>query len=198
MRLALRAQLSQLLGIKRMYEADNGQVAIDIVRQHKPDLVVLDLDIPRISGLDAVQRMHAVHPEVRVLVLTAQDPVPFAARSFQAGAQGFVSKTQELNAIVRCAESVLGGYTVFPNYGQRDIPRASRMTSDDEGLRKLTGKEVEILRMLARGMTNKSIGKALFISNKTVSSYKTRILEKLGVETLVDLVDFARRCRLSP
>lgn len=198
MRLALRTQLAQLLGVKRMYEADNGQTAIDAVRQFRPDLVILDLDIPRMSGLDAVPRMRVLHPAVRVLVLTAQDPIPFAARAFQAGAQGFVSKTQELDAIVRCVESVLGGFTVFPNCSPRETPREGQIVSDTEGLRKLTDKEMEILRMLARGMSNKSIGKSLFISNKTVSSYKTRIMDKLGAESLVDLVDFARRCRLIP
>ncbi|SDD33806.1 two component transcriptional regulator, LuxR family [Cupriavidus sp. YR651] len=198
LRLALRAHLSQLLGVKVLLEADNGQSAIDVVRRHKPDLVVLDLDIPRMSGLDAAPRMLAIHPGVRILVLTAQDATPFAARACQAGVHGFVSKTQDMNAIVRCVESVLGGFTVFPSVGNRDAPRDDRMVSDDDGLRKLSDKEVVILRMLARGMTNKAIGSALFISNKTVSSYKTRIMTKLHAESLVDLVDFARRCRLIP
>ncbi len=197
MRLALQTQLSRLLGVKRVFEADNGRAAIDAVRQHKPDLVVLDLDIPRMSGLDAVPRMRALHPAVRVLVLTAQDPSPFAARAFQAGAQGFVSKTQELDAILRCVESVLGGYTVFPANNTHNPP-CDQPASDNDNLRKLTDKEMEILRMLARGLTNKAIGEALFISNKTVSSYKTRIMDKLGAESLVDLIDFARRCRLIP
>jgi len=196
LRLALRAQLSQLLGVTSLLEADNGQDALDTVRQHKPDLVVLDLDIPRVSGLDAVPRMRGLHPTIRILVLSAQNPVPFAARAFQAGAQGFVSKTQSMDAIVRCVESVLGGFTVFPSYSHRDSLRENRMVSDNEGLRKLTDREVEILRMLARGMSNKDIGKTLFISNKTVSSYKTRIMKKLDADSLVELIDFARRCRL--
>jgi len=202
LRLALRAQLSQLPDIKRITEADNGQTAVDLVRQYGADLVILDLDIPRMSGLDAVPRMRAAHPGVRVLVLTAQDAVPFAARAMQAGAQGFVSKTQDLEAIVRCVQSVLGGFTVFPSSTPRDMPRDpqrdGQSPNDTEGLGKLTDKEMEVLRMLTRGMTNKAIGKALFISNKTVSSYKTRIMNKLGAESLVDLVDFARRCRLVP
>ncbi len=202
LRLALKAQLSKLPGIHHIWEADNGQTAVDIVRQFRIDLVVLDLDIPRMSGLDAVPRMRAVHAAVRVLILTAQDAVPFAARAMQAGAHGFVSKTQDLDAIVRCVQSVLGGFTVFPSCTPRDMPRDpprdGQSPSDTEGLGKLTDKEMEILRMLTRGMTNKAIGKALFISNKTVSSYKTRIMTKLGAESLVDLVDFARRCRLVP
>lgn len=199
LRLALRIQLSQLVGIECTYEAEDGQAAVEAVREFKPDLVVLDLDIPRMSGLEAVPRMRAAHPEVRMLVVTAQDPVPFATRALQAGAHGFVSKTQPLEAIVRCAQSVLDGFTVFPNNSRpREMPHGLPPVSDDEELSKLTGKEVEILRMLARGMTNKAIGKQLFISNKTVSSYKARIMHKLGAESLVDLVDFARRCRLAP
>ncbi|MBV8271447.1 MAG: response regulator transcription factor [Cupriavidus sp.] len=196
LRLALRAQLSQLLGVTGLLEADNGQDALDAVRQQKPDLVVLDLDIPRVSGLDAMPRMRGLHPSIRILVLSAQNPVPFAARAFQAGAQGFVSKTQSMDAIVRCVESVLGGYTVFPSSNHRDSPREHRMVGDNEGLRRLTDREVEILRMLTRGMSNKAIGKTLFISNKTVSSYKTRIMKKLDADSLVELIDFARRCRL--
>ncbi|MEN7528721.1 response regulator transcription factor [Cupriavidus sp. DL-D2] len=198
LRMALRAHLSQLTGVKRMYEADNGQAAVDSVRQHKPDLVVLDLDIPRMSGLDAMPRMLAVHPQVRVLVLTAQDPIPFATRARHAGAQGFVSKTEDMEAIARCVETVRSGFTVFPTSDPCDISYEGRIVTDDEGLRKLSDKEMKILRMLSRGMSNKAIGNALFISNKTVSSYKSQIMDKLGAESLVDLVDFARRCRLTP
>jgi len=71
LRLALRAQLSQLLGVTALLEADNGQDALDTVRQQKPDLVVLDLDIPRVSGLDAMPRMRGLHPPIRILVLSA-------------------------------------------------------------------------------------------------------------------------------
>lgn len=202
LRLALQAQLAQLPGISRIWEADNGQTAIDIIREFRVDLVILDLDMPRMSGLDTVPRLRAIHPGVRVLILTAQDAIPFAARAMQAGAQGFVSKTQDLEAIVRCAQSVLGGFTVFPSCTPRDAPRelpvVGQTPADNDGLGRLTGKEMEILRMLTRGMTNKAIGKALFISNKTVSSYKTRIMTKVGADSLVDLIDFARRCRLVP
>lgn len=195
LRLALRAQIMHLLGIKRVHEADNGQDAVDLVRQYKPDLVILDLDLPRISGLEAIPRMRAVHPAVRVLILTAQDPVPFAGRAFQAGAQGFVGKTQELDAIIRCVETVLGGFTVFPSATPRN---ATTGEEANESVHQLSDKEMEILRMLSRGMTNKAIGKSLFISNKTVSSYKTRIMNKVGAKSLVDLLEFARRNRLLP
>ncbi|MDT6963764.1 MULTISPECIES: response regulator transcription factor [unclassified Cupriavidus] len=194
LRLALRANVCDLMEVTQVYEADNGQAAIDHVRQHKPDLVILDLDIPRPNGIEAVPQMRSLHPSIRVLILSAQDPLQCAARAFQAGAHGYVSKTQDLDAITRCAESVLAGFTVFPSLAQRDPTNMGRTP----GLHNLSDKEMEILRMLARGMSNKVIGKALFISNKTVSSYKARIMGKLGAESVVDLADFARRHRLVP
>ncbi|NUO84670.1 MAG: response regulator transcription factor [Cupriavidus sp.] len=197
MRLVLRHHLSQLLGVDEVIEADNGQCAIEMVRARMPDLVLLDLDIPRSSGLDVAPRLRAIHPQVRILVVTALDPAVFVSRSWQAGAQGFVSKTQDIKEILRAVEAVLAGYTVFPVLGRSGAPRQS-MSADDEMLRRLSDKELVVLQMLARGMSYKAISESLFISNKTVSSYKARIMNKLQVSSLVELVDFARRCRLTP
>ena len=102
-----------------------------------------------------------------------------------------------LGGLVACLPGIAAAQFDAPSVTPRDAPR-NAPASDDACMRRLTDKEMEILRMLTRGMTNKAIGKALFISNKTVSSYKTRIMNKLGAESLVDLVDFARRCRLVP
>ncbi|UIF90354.1 response regulator transcription factor [Cupriavidus sp. UYPR2.512] len=189
-RVVLKAHFSQVLGITHVLEADNGQAAIEIVRQYTPDVVILDLDIPKINGLDVIPRLKASHPAVRILVISGQDQNTFAPRVRQAGAHGFVSKTQELGEIVRCTESVLAGYTVMPeidhgnNAGQAD--EAARLAS-------LSDKELVVMQMLAKGMSNKDIGETLFISNKTVSTHKTRVMEKLGARSIVDVIDFARR-----
>ncbi|AGW93582.1 hypothetical protein N234_26465 [Ralstonia pickettii DTP0602] len=110
-------------------------------------------------------------------------------RARQAGAHGYVSKTQELAEIVRCAESVLAGYTVMPEIDRSKVEHAD----EDARLASLSDKELIIMQMLAKGMTNKEIGETLFISNKTVSTHKTRIMEKLGAKSIVDVIDFARR-----
>ncbi|WER48717.1 response regulator transcription factor [Cupriavidus sp. WKF15] len=188
-RVVLKTHLSQVLGVTHVLEADNGQAAIEIVRQYAPDVVILDLDIPRISGLDVIPRLKAIQPNVRVLVISGQDQSTFAPRARQAGANGYVSKTQELPEIVRCVESVLAGYSVMPEVGNgraEDLDEARRLGS-------LSDKELVIMQMLAKGMSNKQIGEVLFISNKTVSTHKTRIMEKLGARSLVDVIDFARR-----
>lgn len=199
MRLVLKAQLAQLLGVSRILEADNGQSALDAVRRHQPDLVILDLDLPRMSGLDVAPRLRRAHPSVRILVVSGQDAFAFAERAAQAGAQGFVSKTQDVREIVRCVESVLAGYSVFPAFPMPPRARRARPTADDEAmLSGLSDRELDVLRLLARGWSNKAIATALFISNKTVSSFKSRIMGKVRARTLVELVDFARRCRLVP
>lgn len=187
----------QLLGVDEVIEADNGQCAIELVRARTPDLVLLDLNIPRSSGLDVAPRLRAIHPQVRILVVTALDPAVFISRSWQAGAQGFVSKTQDIKEILRAVEAVLAGYTVFPVLNRGAAPRQA-MSADEEILRRLSDKELVVLQMLARGMSYKAISASLFISNKTVSSYKARIMGKLQISSLVELVDFARRCRLTP
>ncbi|PZX26074.1 putative response regulator, LuxR family [Cupriavidus phytorum] len=188
-RAVLKTHFSQVLGITHVLEADNGQAAIEIVRQYMPDVVILDLDIPKINGLDVIPRLKASHPTVRILVISGQDQNAFAPRARHAGAHGFVSKTQELAEIVRCTESVLAGYTVMPEIDHGK----SGLADEAERLASLSDKELVVMQMLAKGMTNKEIGQVLFISNKTVSTHKTRVMEKLGAKSIVDVIDFARR-----
>ncbi|CAG4898215.1 response regulator transcription factor [Paraburkholderia gardini] len=196
-RFVIKTHALQIPGVAEVLEADNGQDAIDMVRRHAPDLVVLDLDIPRISGLDVVSRLQLIRPGIRVLVLSAGDPETFAPRAMRAGARGFVSKSLDLNGIGRHIESVLGGYTAFPARHHTGARTGTQTMTDEERLALLSDKELAILRMLARGLSNKTIGEVLFISNKTVSSHKVRIMKKVSVKTLVELVDFARRCRIA-
>lgn len=199
MRLVLKTHLNQVMGVTQIIEADNGQSAIQMVRESRPGLVILDIDIPRINGLDAIPRIRAIDSNVCILVLTGQDQSVFAPRVKEAGANGYVSKLQELSEIVRCVEAVLAGYIVFPSVSV--LPGVQRPDGPNnyvERLSRLSDKQVVIMQMLARGMSNKQIGEALFISNKTISTHKTRILAKLELRTLVELVDFARQCHIAP
>jgi len=198
LRMVLAMQLRGIPGIGEIHEASNGQDALEIMRRHAPDLVILDLDIPRINGLDLIPRLRAANEGVRILVVSGQDVNTFAARVMQAGAQGFVSKLEDMPRIAKAMESVLAGYTIFPDTAVEAATAPSgRTTSDEELLRSLSDKELLVLQMLARGMTNKAVADSLYISNKTVSTHKTHIMQKLRVGTLVELVDFARRCNVA-
>lgn len=197
-RLVIKMQLKQMLGIEEVIEADNGQTAVEMARQFAPKLAILDLDIPRISGFDVIPRLKLVHPPIRVLVLSGHDPATFAPRAMRSGVHGFVGKSQEMKEIMRGVEAVLAGYTVFPVAASGSGMGANLGAEpEEERVRLLSDKELVILQMLSKGMSNKAIGDALFISNKTVSSHKTRIMQKLGAKSLVELIDLARRCRIA-
>src|ERR1700761_4788410 len=184
-RLVIKMHLAKLLGVNDVFEADNGQTAVEIARQHLPDLAILDLDIPRINGLDVIPRLKLAHPDIRVLVLSGQDPSTFAPRAMRAGAQG-------MKEIMRGVEAVMAAYTVFPmNIGATGTSPTLAAGEEEEKLELLSDKELMILQMLAKGMSNKTIGDALFMSDKTVSTYKGRIHEKLGLSSLAGLIEFA-------
>lgn len=197
LRLVLKTHLSQVLGITGILEADNGQSTIQAVKDHQPGLVILDIDIPKINGLDVIPRIRAIQPDIRILVVSGQDQAAFAPRVKMAGANGYVSKSQEISEIIRCVEAILAGYTVFPNTEGLQSARVGTTSQGVDRLNRLSDKEIVIMQMLARGMSNKEIGEALFISNKTVSTHKTRIMGKLEVHTLLELIDFARQCQIA-
>ncbi|MFM0397861.1 response regulator [Paraburkholderia aspalathi] len=187
-RLVIKMQLMQLLGVEEVIEADNGQTAVELARQHTPVLAILDLDIPRISGLDVIPRLKLAHPSMRMLVLSGQDPVIFAPRAMRSGVQGFVAKSQEMKEIMRGVEAVLAGYDCFP--------AETANSAKENGLHTLSAREVEVLQHLARGVSNRDIASRLFLSDKTVSTYKSRIQEKLGLSSLAALIEFATLHRL--
>jgi two-component system response regulator EvgA len=132
------------------------------------------------------------------MVLSGHDPATFAPRAMRSGVHGFVGKSQEMKEIMRGVEAVLAGYTVFPVAANgAGIAAAAGAGGEEQRIGLLSDKELVILQMLSKGMSNKAIGDALFISNKTVSSHKTRIMQKLSVKSLVELIDLARRCRIA-
>lgn len=112
-RMIIKLQLMQLLGVEEVIEADNGQTAVELARQYTPELAILDLDIPRISGLDVIPRLKLAHPSIRVLVLSGHDAATFAPRAMRSGVHGFVGKSQEMKEIMRGVEAVLAGYMAF-------------------------------------------------------------------------------------
>ncbi len=178
-----------MLGITHVLEADNGQAAIEIVRQYTPDVVILDLDIPKINGLDVIPRLKASHPAVRILVISGQDQNTFAPRARQAGAHGFVSKTQELGEIVRCTESVLAGYTVMPEIDHGN--NAARPTK----LRAWPAFPTRnwwSCRCLPRACRTRKSAKPVYLQQDGQHA-QDRVMENSGQGSIVDVIDFARR-----
>ncbi|MBO2891582.1 MULTISPECIES: response regulator transcription factor [Pseudomonas] len=189
-RLAVR-MLMERHGYDVVAETDNGVAALQLPRQYLPDIVVLDIGIPKLDGLEVIGRMTTFSPGSKVLVLTSQAPGNFSMRCMQAGAAGYVCKQQELTELLSAIKAVLSGYSYFPNQALH-VSRG-RGGSETDMVNRLSAREMTVLQQLARGRSNKEIADSMFLSNKTVSTYKSRLLLKLNARSLVDLIELAQR-----
>ncbi|AUA32098.1 response regulator [Pseudomonas fulva] len=190
-RLAVR-MLMERHGYDVVAETDNGVAALQLTRQHLPDIVVLDIGIPKLDGLEVIGRMASSSPCSKVLVLTSQAPGNFSMRCMQAGAAGYVCKQQELTELLSAIKAVLSGYSYFPNQALH-ASRGRSGGSEAEMVNRLSAREMTVLQQLARGRSNKEIADSMYLSNKTVSTYKSRLLLKLNARSLVDLIELAQR-----
>ncbi|WP_337040365.1 response regulator transcription factor [Pseudomonas juntendi] len=194
-RLAVR-MLMERHGYDVVGETDNGVAALQLTRQHLPDIVVLDIGIPKLDGLEVIARMASFSPGSKVLVLTSQAPGNFSMRCMQAGAAGYVCKQQELTELLSAIKAVLSGYSYFPNQAL-PAARGRGTGSEVDMVNRLSAREMTVLQQLARGRSNKEIADSMYLSNKTVSTYKSRLLLKLNARSLVDLIELAQRQGLS-
>jgi two-component system response regulator EvgA len=174
-------------------ETDNGVDALSLAKELRPDLVVLDLTIPKLDGLDVIARFQSLSGAIPILVLTAHDPLHYAQRCKAAGAAGFVSKQGDLTELTGAVKAILSGYTYFPNLAVQVGQLSGVQKSEADQLAALSNRELTVLQFLAGGMLNKDIAERMLISEKTVSTYKSRLLIKLHMSTLLELIEFAKR-----
>lgn len=177
-------------------EASNGVDAVQMARQHAPALILLDIAMPGLDGLEVISRIRALKLSSRILILTAQPASCYALRCMKAGAAGYISKTDDLSELSKAIKALMAGYTYFPNLAGNSVRQCDVECTEMEMIRELSDRELIILQQLARGLSNKEIGDAMLLSNKTVSTYKTRLIEKLNVKSVVYLADFAKRNNL--
>ncbi|MFJ2455927.1 response regulator [Pseudomonas protegens] len=196
-RLAVRILLEKH-DMRVVGEVDNGLDAIELVREHVPDVVILDIGIPKLDGLKVLSRIKALGLPTEVLVLTSQSVESFCRRCIQLGARGFVNKGDDLSNLVVALKAVLAGYTFYPSL-VADVSRlGAEQLSETELIASLTDREMIVLQYLAQGYSNKTISEKLFLSSKTVSTHKTRLLQKLDLDSQVGLAEFAKRNALIP
>ena len=187
-RSGLRALFEAEPGIEVVGEAGDMTAAIAEVERHRPDVLVLDLHMPGEPSLAAIPRLRETCPDTRVVVLTAQRDPSFASEALRVGAAGYVPKEaaggQLLEAIGVVAR---GGTYLEPELGARvaaNAEAAGRVTE-------LTEREVDVLRLIARGHTNREMAERLFLSVRTIESHRARIQRKLGRSRRSDLVEYA-------
>ncbi len=191
-RLAIRMLLEHE-GYEIVGETDNGVDAMQMIRECVPDLIILDISIPKLDGLEVLSRFNAMNSTLKTLVLTAQSPKLFAMRCMQSGAAGYVCKQEELSELVSAIKAVFSGYNYFPSQALTPEKNESDNFSEIELFKQVNDRELMVLKLFAQGKTNKEIAAGMFLSNKTVSTYKKRLMQKLKAHSLVELIEMAKR-----
>ncbi|WP_455887273.1 response regulator [Pseudomonas rustica] len=177
-------------------QADNGIEAVRLARELLSELIILDIAMPGLDRLEVITRLKALQHPAKMVVLTSLLAEAYSLRCLQAGAAGYVAKTDDLGELSKAVSAVLSGYTYFPEVALSSVNCQDLRASEAQCIAGLTDRELMVLQHLARGLGNKAIGEAMLLSNKTISTYKTRLLEKLRLTSVVDLADFARRNQL--
>ncbi len=192
-RRGIREFLEQDPGIRVVAEADNGEEAIQLYARNQPDVALLDIQMPRLNGMEATRRLKQDFPIARVIILTAYDDSPYIFAALQAGAGGYLLKTASSEEIIHAVHAVASGETALsPTVATRLVQRASGGALEDT-TEALSDRELQVLRLAARGMGNKQIGSALAISDRTVQGHLASIYAKLQVATRTEAVLFAVR-----
>ncbi len=173
-------------------EAASGDEALALVRAGDYDVVVLDMSMPGLSGLDLIKRLKIEKPGLRLLVLSMHGEQQYAARALKAGASGYLNKDSAAEALVVALRKIASG-----GVHVGEAAAAALMSTGKSPHEALSDREFEVLRLLVEGLGPTEIGERLHLSVKTVSTHKTRILEKLGLKGTAELVRYALEHKLA-
>ncbi|MEP8637739.1 fimbria biosynthesis transcriptional regulator FimZ [Enterobacter hormaechei] len=174
----------------KLKSADSHEV-LDCIRNHPIDLVILDIEMTGTDGFVLLKRIRNLNKDIKVLFLSSKSEAFYAGRAIRAGANGFVSKRKDLGEIYNAVEMILTGYSFFPSETLSFINHLGSRTGAAVDM-PLSNREVTVLRYLANGLSNKEIADQLLLSNKTISAHKSNIFSKLGVQSIVELIDYAK------
>lgn len=192
----LVALLENEPGMQVVGTATDGRQALDVLRRGRPDIALLDITMPGMTGLEITRHLTDEMPEVRTLILTMHDEDAFFFEALQAGASGYVLKGAGKDEILSAIAVVAGGGVYIPPQLAKGLVREAlkQQPSPESGaLEPLTDRESDVLRLIAEGLTNKEIADRLILSLNTVKSHRLRLYQKLRLHTRAELVAFARR-----
>ncbi|MBI3954344.1 MAG: response regulator transcription factor [Chloroflexi bacterium] len=192
-RMGVRALLQGQESFDVVGEAASGHEALAEAKRLQPDIVLMDITLPDMNGLEAMVQIKAGVPATRVVILTMHEDKDYFFRALQAGASGYVVKggdSENVLAALRAVEG--GGVYLYPSLAKSLVTEYVGDTESPQ-VRGLSARELEVLRFIAEGLTNKEIASRLVLSITTVETYRTRIMEKLGLHTVAELVRYAVR-----
>lgn len=197
-RAGIKALLESEPGLEVVGEASSGDEGVDKVRALKPEVVVMDLSMPGSNGLEATRRIAALGLDTKVLVLTVHAEEEYLVPVVEAGASGYLTKTSADRDLIDAIKVVARGEVYLPPKATKLLLQQYKASEADPstGLHDLSSREQEVLALTAEGYSSREIGKKLFISPKTVDTYRSRIMDKLGLNHRSELVRFALRVGL--
>lgn len=192
-RAGIKSLLSDVNGIKVIGEAADGDEAIKIAREKRPNVVLMDVRMPGIGGLEATRKLLRVDPDVKVIALTALGEEPFPSKLLQAGAAGYLTKGSSLDEMVQAIHSVYHGKRYISPEVAQQLALKSLSEEKASPFDALSEREMQVMMMITSGQKVQEISDQLFLSPKTVNSYRYRLFEKLNVHSDVELTHLAIR-----
>ena len=177
-------------------ESGDGRAALTAVRKHRPDVVIMDISMPKLNGIEATRKIHKEYPKTRMIALTIHDDVEYVAEMMRAGASGYLLKHCASRELIEAVHTVARGDTYLsPGIASALVTDYLRKvpSSAKPSFSALTEREREILQLLAEGIRPQQIGEQLHVSRKTIETHRRRIMQKLNVKTEADLVKRAIR-----
>lgn len=192
-RQGLKALFTGFDDVEIVGEAGNGREAIEKVRQLNPEVVLMDIGMPEMGGLEATKHIHKERPDVAVLILTQYEDTEYVLSLLRAGAKGYIAKTASAADLLGAVKTVSkGGSYLYPSATTALINEyLIRVEGYKSEYDKLTNREREILQLIAEGLSNQDIADKLFISIKTVLRHRTNLMEKLGFHNRTELIKYA-------
>lgn len=177
-------------------ESSSGKDLEDLINKNKPDLILMDISLPDISGIELTKRVREDHPDINVLILSMYVDEEIIIKAFKNGAMGYLPKNTTKRELISAIRTINKGEEYYSEEVKSIL--ASRMLrktreEDSEGTKEISKRETEILELLARGLSNQQIGEKLFISTRTVESHKTHIMQKLGLKSNIELYQYLSR-----
>ncbi len=189
----IKRMLEDVQDINVVAEADNGESAIELARHMRPDVILMDVSMPGIGGLEATRRITLSSPETKVIAVTVYEDSPFPTCLIGAGASGYITKGSEITEITSAIRAVHKGDQYLTRHIADKLARSFVNHRDQTPLESITDREMVVMLMVAQGIRNKDISEMLCLSPKTTSTYRYRLFEKLGVDNDVALTRWAIR-----
>ncbi len=192
-RAGVKSLLAEQSGIKIVGEAESGETAINIARKTNPQVVLMDVKMPGIGGLEATRKLLRIDPDVKILILTSCDEDPFPSRLLQAGAAGYLTKDCAVDEMVQAIKSVNAGQRYISPVIAQQLALKHLSDSDASPFDVLSERELQVMIMITSGQKVQDISTKLCLSPKTVNSYRYRLFEKLNIHSDVELTHLAIR-----